>query len=143
MIGVAKNPNELPGSAIDMKLASYRRSITFGTSVSCASDAVPNRRHSVQRTPLPLPALRRNWFSQLYFHFHFSHQSSIGLSTNIIKYTANVRDNFRNLTSSFPIYNLLISQISRKFTHKFLSYYANKQTDRHTDRQTAIKTVLR
>ena len=72
MIGVAKNPNELPGSAIDMKLASYRRSITFGTSVSCASDAVPNRRHSVQRTPLPLPALRRNWFSQLYFHFHFS-----------------------------------------------------------------------
>jgi len=40
-------------------------------------------------------ALRRNWFSQL--HFHFSHQSTTELSINTIKYPEYVPAHFKNL----------------------------------------------
>ena len=42
-----------------------------------------------------------------------------------------VPDHFQNLTNSHPIRSLLISRISLKSAHNFLSYSANKQTNKH------------
>jgi len=58
------------------------------------------------------PTMCWNWFSQL--HFHFSHQSTTGLSINTTKYPEYSLDLFQNLDSFSVVHNLPIPQISCK-----------------------------
>jgi len=61
---------------------------------------------SNRHTGINLSTLHHNWFSQLHFHFHFSHQLTNRLRINMTSYPEYVLNHLQNLTNFSPVHNL-------------------------------------